>query len=73
MFAEVLDKALVGNILNGEFTPIKYNVKGFDDKYLKIVCESMSGSSEEESNKNYSKIVENISKKGCKLHRFAPC
>jgi hypothetical protein len=30
------DKALVGNILNGEFTPIKYNVKGFDDKYLKI-------------------------------------
>lgn len=31
-----------------------------NDKYLKIVCESMSGSSEEESNKNYSKIIKNI-------------
>ena len=30
------DKALVGNLLNGEFTPIKYNTKAFDDKYLKI-------------------------------------
>lgn len=33
-----------------------------NDKYLKIVCESMSGSSEEESNKNYSKIIKNIVK-----------
>jgi len=31
-----------------------------NDKYLKIVYESMSGSSEEESNKNYSKIIKNI-------------
>jgi hypothetical protein len=31
-----------------------------NDKYLRIVSESMSGSSEEESNKNYSKIIKNI-------------
>jgi hypothetical protein len=33
-----------------------------NDKYLKIVSESMSGSSKEESNKNYSKIIKNIVK-----------
>jgi hypothetical protein len=33
-----------------------------NDKYLKIVSESMSGSTEDETNKNYSKIVKNILK-----------
>jgi len=33
-----------------------------NDKYLKIITGSMSGSSEEESNKNYSKIIKNIVK-----------
>ena len=33
-----------------------------NDKYLKIVSESMSGSSKEESNKNYEKIAKNIAK-----------
>jgi len=33
-----------------------------NDKYLKIVCESMSGSTVEECNKNYNKIIKNISK-----------
>jgi len=33
-----------------------------NDKYLKIVSESMSGSSEEECKKNYNKIVKNIVK-----------
>jgi hypothetical protein len=33
-----------------------------NDKYLKIVCESMCGSTEEETNKNYSKIIKNIIK-----------
>ncbi|NBQ17993.1 hypothetical protein EBU24_06790, partial [bacterium] len=33
-----------------------------NDRYLKIVSESMSGSNEEESNKNYSKIIKNIVK-----------
>jgi hypothetical protein len=31
-----------------------------NDKYLQIVSQSMSGSTEEESNKNYSKIIKNI-------------
>jgi len=31
-----------------------------NDKYLKIVSQSMSGSTEEESNRNYSKIIKNI-------------
>ena len=34
-----------------------------NDKYLNIVSDAMSGSSEEESNKNYSKIIKNIAKK----------
>jgi hypothetical protein len=38
-----------------------YNSKQ-NDKYLNIVKESMSGSSEEESNKNYSKIIKNIAR-----------
>lgn len=33
-----------------------------NDKYLKIVCESMSGSSEKESLKNYSKIIKKVVK-----------
>ena len=33
-----------------------------NDRYLKIVCESMSGSSQEETNKNYNKIIKNIVK-----------
>ena len=33
-----------------------------NDKYLKIVSESMSGTTEEESNKNYNKIIKNIVK-----------
>ena len=33
-----------------------------NDKYLKIVSESMSGSTQEESNKNYNKIIRNIVK-----------
>lgn len=34
-----------------------------NDKYLKIVMEAMSGSSNEECEKNYNKIIRNISKK----------
>jgi len=33
-----------------------------NDKYLKIVSESMSGASQEETNKNYTKIIKNIVK-----------
>jgi len=33
-----------------------------NDKYLRIVSESMSGSSQEETNKNYNKIIKNIAK-----------
>jgi hypothetical protein len=33
-----------------------------NDKYLKIVSEAMSGSSEEETNKNYTKIIKSIAK-----------
>jgi len=33
-----------------------------NDKYMKIVCESMSGGTIEECDKNYSKIIKNISK-----------
>jgi hypothetical protein len=33
-----------------------------NDQYLKIVSESMSGSSNEETNKNYTKIIKNIAK-----------
>jgi hypothetical protein len=33
-----------------------------NDRYLKIVSESMCGITEEESNKNYSKIIKNIIK-----------
>jgi hypothetical protein len=33
-----------------------------NDKYLKIVSESMSGSTQEETNKNYNKIIKNIVK-----------
>ena len=33
-----------------------------NDKYLKIIFESMSGSSQQETNKNYNKIIKNIVK-----------
>jgi hypothetical protein len=33
-----------------------------NDKYLRIVCESMSGGTKEETNKNYNKIIKNIVK-----------
>ena len=33
-----------------------------NDKYMKMICEVMSGSSKEEQQKNYSKIIKNISK-----------
>lgn len=33
-----------------------------NDKYLKIVSEAMSGSTEEETNKNYEKIIKNVIK-----------
>ena len=33
-----------------------------NDRYLKIVSESMCGSTEEETNKNYNKIIKNITK-----------
>ena len=33
-----------------------------NDKYLRIVCKSMSGGSQEETNKNYNKIIKNIVK-----------
>jgi hypothetical protein len=33
-----------------------------NDKYLKIVSEAMSGSTQEETNKNYNKIIKNIVK-----------
>jgi hypothetical protein len=33
-----------------------------NDRYLKIVSESMSGSTIEETNKNYNKIIKNIAK-----------
>jgi hypothetical protein len=33
-----------------------------NDRYLQIVMESMSGSSQEEANKNYNKIIKNIAK-----------
>ena len=33
-----------------------------NDRYLQIVMESMSGSSKEEANKNYNKIIKNIAK-----------
>jgi len=34
----------------------------YNDKYLKIICESISGSTQEETNKNYNKIIRNIVK-----------
>ena len=33
-----------------------------NDKYMKLLCEVMSGSSKEEQQKNYNKIIKNISK-----------
>jgi len=33
-----------------------------NDKYLRIICESIPGSTQEESNKNYNKIIKNIVK-----------
>lgn len=49
-----------------EWTKTHPNFKDYEskenDKYLKIVCQSMSGSTEEETNKNYNKIIKNIAK-----------
>lgn len=49
-----------------EWTKIHSDYKDSDskqnDKYLKIVSESMSGTTEAETNKNYSKIIKNIVK-----------
>jgi hypothetical protein len=42
---------------NPEF---KKSTSKVNDKYLKIVSEAMSGTTEEESNKNYAKIIKNI-------------
>jgi len=33
-----------------------------NDKYLKIVCESMAGTTQEETNKNFNKIIKNIAR-----------
>jgi len=33
-----------------------------NDKYMKMICNSMSGSTKEESDKNYNKIIRNITK-----------
>ena len=33
-----------------------------NDKYMKMICNAMSGSSKEESDKNYEKIIKNIAK-----------
>mgnify|MGYP003335735751 CR=1 FL=1 len=44
---------------NPEYNNSKAKV---NDKYLQIVSESMSGSSQEETNKNYNKIIKNIAK-----------
>ena len=34
----------------------------YNDSYLQIVSESMCGSTKEETNKNYNKIIKNIAK-----------
>ena len=49
-----------------EWTKLHPDYNDYDskqnDKFLKIVSESMSGSSQEETNKNYNKIIKNIVK-----------
>ena len=49
-----------------EWTKVNPDYNNYDskqnDKYLQIVMESMSGSSQEEANKNYNKIIKNIAK-----------
>jgi hypothetical protein len=49
-----------------EWTKVHPDYNDYDskhnDKYLQIVMESMSGSSQEETNKNYNKIIKNIAK-----------
>ena len=49
-----------------EWTKVHPDYNDYDskqnDKFLKIVSESMSGSSQEETNKNYNKIIKNIVK-----------
>ena len=39
-----------------------YALQEQNDKYLKIVSESMCGSTKEESYKNYTKIISNVAK-----------
>ena len=49
-----------------EWTKVHPDYNNYDskqnDKFLKIVSEAMSGSSQEETNKNYNKIIKNIVK-----------
>jgi hypothetical protein len=49
-----------------EWTKVNPNYNDYhskqNDRYLQIVMESMSGSSQEEANKNYNKIIKNIAK-----------
>jgi hypothetical protein len=49
-----------------EWTKVHPDYNDYDskqnDKFLKIVSEAMSGSSQEETNKNYNKIIKNIAK-----------
>jgi hypothetical protein len=73
---ETDDKALLTNAIKHvacknmkqipEWTKIHPEFNNYDskenDKYLRIVSEAMSGSSEEETNKNYQKIIKNIVK-----------
>jgi predicted GIY-YIG superfamily endonuclease len=52
--------------LGSEWTKLHPSFKDSEskenDKYLKIVSESMSGTTEDESKKNYTKIIKNIVK-----------
>jgi len=73
---ETEDKAVLTNAIKhvahknmkqiSEWTKVNKEYNDSDskqnDKYLKIVSESMSGSSQEETNKNYTKIIKNIVK-----------
>jgi hypothetical protein len=36
LMKKLIDKELVGNIINGKFTPVKYSEKKLEEKYLKI-------------------------------------
>jgi hypothetical protein len=59
-----VSKKNIGQIFEWVKTHPEYNDSSSkqSDKYLKIVSESMSGSTEEECDKNYNKIIKNIVK-----------